>query len=266
MLYRGMYKESLLAKKDIKLRTVLQKEFRQNANFEYLQNRFIKTFRVKLSTTEDELKKPSNCIFIEKCNGGELMEAFACLYRLRWVKYKKSDFDYVLCPDTDMRDDIYKPKDEAQKKRFAKIDDFMSSLEDIPGREKSDILSGKPTSYSKLPSRLRESMRDALSVIIDSQKYPSDVERPDINDLSKAKIVISPRKTVAGDNIKEYWFDVESNIGNFGFRWNDSMSKGNASSKKEDIEFSYEVESNEKFSKIKMIEDNNLGLWGFVWL
>ena len=63
MLYRGMYKESLLAKKDIKLRTVLQKEFRQNANFEYLQNRFIKTFRVKLSTTEDELKKPSNCIF-----------------------------------------------------------------------------------------------------------------------------------------------------------------------------------------------------------
>ncbi|WP_395141404.1 hypothetical protein [Armatimonas sp.] len=227
-------------------------------NFKTISKWVYSSLRLVLGTTEDELLVVKDFFIFKKIRICDIMEAYALLYRLRWIKYDKGNPIYELTLGADRIDDLFIPQNEYQKRRFQSINSFVDQFEKFDSSKKREILSGGALNYSDLPDGMKNSIKSAVSALLDADKA-SNIKKEflDVNNLSDVTIRIQDR-TKMGSNIKELAFSVNSNSGGYSFRWNNYDKDKSKITYGRPVEAILDITKNENFSRDRMIKKSKL--------
>lgn len=207
-------------------------------------------------TNEQDILTAKDYFIFNKVNAAELMEAYSTLYRLRWVAFKSEKITYLLMSGKDQTDLRYQPSIRRREQANAATG-FVNMFDKLSDSEKAAVLGGNPLKYSELSPEMQGAFKNTLEASIDSAAANAadkglPFERPDNSDLSEATIGLT-EKSKPGTGVRELWIAMGIKRGSYSFRWNNYDSKKGEEAAKP-IEFSQEPESNEAFSRKRMLE------------
>lgn len=224
-------------------------------SFEVMRRRIGKATSLKIATTEVEIAGNTVWAVLRDANVGDTMEAYALLYRMRWVRYRTGSPDYELTTASDVADSLHQPQSDSQKKRFAAMDAFFKTLD---GDMRSDLFAGKPVPLAAMPPGARAPLVEAVQALLDGTSANQPLAaKPDLRNL--ADVVVSLRdESKPSDGFQNLWVGIESNLGGFAFRWNDHRKGDAPVGSGRPYRFVHEPPPNERYSRRKMVDDSPL--------
>lgn len=217
------------------------------------------TAQLRVGTTEEELLSARDLFLFKKTRCHEVMEAYALLYRCRWIRYTQGSPTYDLTLGQDAQDSIYSPATDAQKKRYESMNRFVAYMDQLPPSQKASFLAGGRLKITELPGSIQNTLQEAIAALTldSSPQLPNRPQRPQVkinlNDDPNATISVEDQ-TAKGSGLRELRFSLSTNVFSSTFRWNDYDKTKHSAVSGRPIAALYSITDDETFSRKTMIE------------
>lgn len=232
-----------------------------------LSKRIYDVARVRIGTSESELTQDSlrELFFFRKAPVATVMEAYALLYRLRWVRYASGSPVYELILGKDQQDALYAPQDPTIKKRYEQMSRFMADLERLPAPQRDALLGGKPIKINTLPEPMRDALQQATDALTTQstqtpaplRSRPRQPVEPQLAQDPESTIQIE-RRSPQGSAVDELYFGLSTNNFSSSFRWTNYDAKKHTVLSPRPVEAVFELAHEDTFSRREMIRHSAL--------
>lgn len=215
--------------------------------------------QLRVGTTEEELLSARDLFLFKKTRCHEVMEAYALLYRCRWIRYTQGSPAYDLTLGQDAQDSIYGPVTDAQKQRYESMNRFVKYLDQLPPAQQASFFAGSPLKIAELPESIQSTLQGAVDALTSdsSPQPPNRPQRPpvkvNLNDDPNATIGVKD-ETPKGSSLRELRFSLTTNRFSSTFRWTDYDKSKHSVISARPIAALYPITDDETFSRKAMIE------------
>ncbi|MDX1933903.1 MAG: hypothetical protein SFU56_14990 [Capsulimonadales bacterium] len=255
-----------LSQQDTRLMKVVPAAERGAAGFRDMARWVRQNAMISLGTTEEEMNRNKDFFLFGNVRAGDLMEAYATLYRMRWVRYRQGKPHYDLTFASDSLNRLYAPQGSYQQERFAFMNSFMAAFDAWPDDKKKEVLAGKELKIAELPGPMKTAILGAVGALIrdpqlnnlnDSGGDPNS--QTDTADFANGALTIED-ETEKGKDIRELSVSISNgnNTSGFTFRWNNYDPKKGTIGMGRPVILTIEPEPTRRFSRDRMIRTANV--------